>query len=170
MKRLIVSGLVGLSAACGSSTTGVSSTGASAGMSTAGSNAATGTQGTNPPTSGTATSGSAVSGSLGGSGAASAGATSGTAVVTSGAATGSGANSSGSMTPPTDGGGTTGQDAMTTVQPPVEAGVYPGDGGGPCPANAIFCDGFEEYPTLAPFDAMGNLRDFIPTGSTTPTC
>jgi hypothetical protein len=34
-----------------------------------------------------------------------------------------------------------------------------------CAPGAIFCDGFEEYPPLPPFDALGNLRDFVPIGS-----
>jgi hypothetical protein len=39
----------------------------------------------------------------------------------------------------------TGQDA-TTTSPPVDAGAYPMIlDGGPCPANALFCDDFEEY-------------------------
>jgi hypothetical protein len=38
-----------------------------------------------------------------------------------------------------------------------------------CAPGAIFCDDFEAYPVVPPFDAMGNLADLIKTGDTEPT-
>jgi hypothetical protein len=151
MARLIVWGLVGLCAACSSGGPQNTSTGASSGASASGSMSGTvgsGQGGGSSLGSGSIASGSSTSGSVasgtGVSGAASTGATSGTGVA-SGVATGSGAGASGSMTSPTDAGGATGQDA-TMVGPAVDAGDYPMlVDGGPCPANAIFCDNFEEY-------------------------
>jgi hypothetical protein len=146
--------LLGGSAACGSSGTPSAS-------SAAGSPGATGA------TTGSV-SGAGASGDLGGTttgvpaasaGAATSGAPEATGAVTSGAQGTTGAPETGTA----NGSGTSGASAEAGPSTDGDAAMAG------CAPGAIFCDGFEEYPPLPAFDSMGNLRDFIPTGSTTPT-
>ncbi len=155
MSRLIVCGLVGL---CVSSCSSGTTTPASAGA-TATTGAGSGESATAGSSSGAgAQSGArATTGSMGtGTAAGAAG-----AIATSGG-TPSGAMSSGGTTPPTDGGVTVPPDA-TTSGPPLDAGNYPTFiEGGACPANALFCDDFEEYPPLVNPPGGLDLTQMLP--------
>jgi len=85
----------------------------------------------------------------------------GTAMETSGSGGGSGAGASGNATAPTDG-GTSGPDASMSA-PGVDAGTYATlIDGGPCPANALFCDDFEEYPPLVNPPGGLDLTQMLP--------
>jgi len=114
-----------------------------------------------PPPGDVATSGAA--GAPNGSGSAAAAAGNSIGMTTSGA-TGSGSAGSG-MT------GASGSAMTGTNGAGPDAGPNADSGAPPlnCAPGAIFCDGFEGYPPLPPFDPMNNLRDFVPVGSMTPT-
>lgn len=96
------------------------------------------------------------------------GATAGTA-ETAGAGAGSVGAPSGTMTvasgstgAPTDGGGATSSPEAATGSP-VGSGTYPMlIDGGPCPANALFCDDFEEYPPLVNPPGGLDLTQMLP--------
>lgn len=83
-------------------------------------------------------------------------------VPTSGSTANSGAGASGAGTSPMDA-GTPGSDATTGTAPP-DAGSYPMlMDGGPCPANALFCDDFEEYgPVLPVMNGQLDLTQMLP--------
>jgi hypothetical protein len=154
MSRFIVYGLVGLGVACSSSP---KSPGASAGESaTAGASSTTG-----------GASGGAVqnqSGAIAATGnSASAGAGTGSPGATTGTGTAAtGAGSSGAATSPTDAGATPTPDATMTT-PPADAGSFPTFvDGGACPANAIMCDDFEEYPALVNPPGGLDLTQMLP--------
>jgi hypothetical protein len=158
--------LFGGLAACGSS--GSPSASSGAGQATGGAGAASGSgSGTGLGNSGvttgaTGSAGSGVTGGAGTTGAPSTGASGTTSTAGATMSATSGATGAGA-------GGVSGAPgAGTDAGSSIEGGGLAACAGA---TDAIFCDGFEQYPVLPAFDAMGNLRDFVAVGSppTMPT-
>jgi hypothetical protein len=148
LPRFIVYALVGLCAACSAGAKSSEGSGASAGGGGASATAGISSGGSAQSGSGSgATTGTA---ETAGGGTGSVGATSGTATATSG-----------STVSTTDGGATSSQEAATGS--PGGSGTYPMlIDGGPCPANALFCDDFEEYPPLVNPPGGLDLTQMLP--------